>query len=123
MTDTRPRLIPDEKHPITIEAAGKTVTVTRGPAQVARSEKALALQESNYPVVYYIPLEDVDPSLLAGSDLHTYCPYKGEASYYSIPAGGDRSINAVWSYEAPFEAMKQIKGYVAFYPDRVDQIS
>jgi uncharacterized protein (DUF427 family) len=56
------------------------------------------------------------------SEHTTYCPYKGDASYYSIPAGADRSINAVWTYEAPFDAMAQIKDYVAFYPDRIDEI-
>jgi Domain of unknown function (DUF427) len=60
---------------------------------------------------------------LTRSEHTTYCPYKGDASYYSIPAGGDRSLNAVWTYETPFEAMAQIKDYVAFYPDRVDEIS
>jgi uncharacterized protein (DUF427 family) len=60
---------------------------------------------------------------LTRSEHTTYCPYKGDASYYSIPAGGDRSVNAVWTYETPFEAMAQIKDYFAFYPDRVDEIS
>jgi uncharacterized protein (DUF427 family) len=59
---------------------------------------------------------------LARSQHTTYCPYKGEASYYSIPAGGDRSVNAVWTYETPFAAMAHIKEYLAFYPDRVDEI-
>src|SRR5258708_39261604 len=70
----------------------------------------------------YIPRRDVDMAALTRSEHTTYCPYKGDASYHSIPAGGNRSVNAVWSYEAPFEAMAQIKDYVAFYPDRVDEI-
>ena len=84
---------------------------------------ALTLREASYPAVQYIPRRDVDMAALTRSEHTSFCPYKGEASYYSIPAGGDRSINAVWTYETPFEAMKQIKEYVAFYPDRVDQIS
>jgi uncharacterized protein (DUF427 family) len=59
---------------------------------------------------------------LTRSEHRTHCPYKGDASYYSIPAGGERSINAVWSYETPFEAMTQIKEYLAFNPNRVDAI-
>jgi uncharacterized protein (DUF427 family) len=60
---------------------------------------------------------------LMHSEHTSYCPYKGDASYYSIPAGGDRSSNAVWTHEAPFEAMAQIKDYIAVYSDRVDEIS
>jgi len=70
----------------------------------------------------YIPRRDVDMAALARSDHTSYCPYKGEASYFSIPIGGERSTNAVWTYETPFPAMAAIKGYVAFYPDRVDEI-
>ena len=77
---------------------------------------------ASYPPVQYIPRRDVDMAALTRSEHTTYCPYKGDASYYSIPAGGDRSLNAVWSYETPFEAMAQIKDYVAFYSDRVDEI-
>ncbi|HKD21149.1 MAG TPA: DUF427 domain-containing protein, partial [Rhizomicrobium sp.] len=76
----------------------------------------------SYPAVQYIPRKDVDMSLLARTDHATYCPYKGDCSYYSIGAGGPRSANAVWSYEAPYPAVAQIKDYVAFYPDRVDSI-
>jgi len=83
----------------------------------------LTLREASYPPVQYIPRRDVDMAALARSEHTSYCPYKGDASYYSIPAGGERSRNAVWTYEAPFEAMAQIKDYAAFYPDRVDEIS
>jgi uncharacterized protein (DUF427 family) len=94
-----------------------------GGKLIADTSNALTLQEASYPAVQYIPRRDVDMAALTRSDHTTYCPYKGDASYYSIPAGGDRSLNAVWTYEAPFEAMTQIKDYVAFYPDRVDDIS
>ena len=59
---------------------------------------------------------------LTRSEHTTYCPYKGECTYYSIPAGGERSVNAVWSYEAPYVAVSAIREYLAFYPDRVDAI-
>ena len=97
--------------------------VTVGRRVIADTRDALTLREASYPAVQYIPRRDVDMAALTRSEHTTYCPYKGDASYYSISAGGDRSLNAVWTYETPFEAMAQIKDYVAFYPDRVDEIS
>ena len=122
MTD-KPVKIPGPDHPIWIEANPSRVVVEVGGRIIADTSKALTLREASYPTVQYIPRRDVDMAALVRSEHTTYCPYKGDASYYSIPAGGDRSVNAVWSYEAPFEAMAQIKDYVAFYPDRVDEIS
>ena len=115
--------IPGPDHPISIEANPSRILVTVGGKVIADTSDALTLREASYPAVQYIPRWDVDMAALTRSEHTSFCPYKGEASYYSIPAGGDRSINAVWTYEAPFEAMKQIKEYVAFYPDRVDKIS
>ena len=120
-TDKRMK-IPGPEHPISIETNPSRVVVTVGGQVIADTWQALTLRETSYPAVQYIPRRDVDMRALSRSEHTTFCPYKGEASYYSIPAGGDRSINAVWTYETPFEAMKQIKEYVAFYPDRVDQI-
>jgi uncharacterized protein (DUF427 family) len=114
---------PGPDHPISIEATSSRVVVAVGGKIIADTRAALTLREASYPAVQYIPRRDVDMTALRRSEHTTYCPYKGNASYYSIPAGGDRSINAVWTYETPFDAMKQIKDYVAFYPDRVDQIS
>jgi uncharacterized protein (DUF427 family) len=122
MTD-KPMKIPGPDHPISIDANRSRVVVTAGGKVIADSRDALTLREASYPAVQYIPRRDVDMAALTRSEHTTYCPYKGDASYYSIAAGGDRSRNAVWSYETPFEAMAQIKGYVAFYPDRVDKIS
>ena len=115
--------IPGPDHPISIQANPSRITVTVGGKIIADTSNALTLREASYPAVQYIPRRDVDMAALTRSEHKTFCPYKGEASYYSIPAGGDRSINAVWTYETPFEAMAQIKDYVAFYPDRVDEIS
>ena len=114
--------IPGPDHPIEIECSPSRVVVTVGGKVIADTVEALTLSEAGYAAVKYIPRRDVDMSALARSDHTTYCPYKGEASYFSIPIGGKRSTNAVWTYETPFPAMAPIKGYVAFYPDRVDEI-
>src|SRR6201987_499425 len=122
MTDRQMKL-PGHDHPISIADNPCRVVVTLGGKVIADTRNALTLREASYPAVQYIPRRDVDMAALVRSEHTTYCPYKGDASYYSIPAGGDRSLNAVWTYETPFEAMAQIKDYVAFYPDRVDGIT
>ena len=122
MTD-RVAKIPGPDHPISIEANPSRIVVTVGGKIIADTWAALTLRETSYPAVHYIPRGDVDMTALVRSEHTTYCPYKGDASYYSISAGGDRSKNAVWTYEFPFEEMAQIKDYVAFYADRVDEIS
>ena len=115
--------IPGPDHPISIVANPSRITVVVGGRVVADTSSALTLREASYPAVEYIPRRDVDMGALIRSEHKTYCPYKGDASYFSIPAGGDRAANAVWTYESPFQSMAQIKDYLAFYPDRVDQIS
>jgi uncharacterized protein (DUF427 family) len=118
----KPIRIPGPEHPISIDANPSRVVVRVGGKVIADTQNALTLREASYPGVQYIPRRDVDMAALKRSEHTTYCPYKGDASYYSIPAGGDRSLNAVWTYERPFESVAQIKEYVAFYPDRVDEI-
>jgi uncharacterized protein (DUF427 family) len=114
--------IPGPDHPITIERNAHRVVVTVAGRVVADTREALALSEANYPPVQYIPRKDVDMTLLERTGQATYCPYKGDCAYYSISAGGERSVNAVWTYEAPYPAVAVIKDHVAFYPDRVDTI-
>ena len=118
----KPIKIPGPDHPITIEQNPARVVVTLGGRVVADTRNALALREASYPPVQYIPREDVDMSLLERTDHASHCPYKGDASYYSIPSGGERSRNAVWTYESPHTAVAAIKDRLAFYPDRVDSI-
>ncbi len=114
--------IPGPDHPITIERNPKRVIVRLGDHEVANTADALTLREAGYPAVQYIPRKDVDLALLERSDTVSYCPYKGEASYFGLPAGGERSIDAIWSYEAPYDAVAAIKDHLAFYPSRVDAI-
>jgi uncharacterized protein (DUF427 family) len=114
--------VPGPDHPIAIEPLRKRVRVSVGGRVVAETTAALSMREAAYAPVLYVPRADVDLTLLERTAHETYCPYKGDASYYSIPAGGERSVNAVWTYETPFAAVAQIKDHVAFYPDRVDAI-
>ena len=121
MSDSsRPVLTPGPDHPITVEPSTDHVVVTVAGRKIADTHRALALQEADYPVVHYVPLEDVDRTLLERTDHRTYCPYKGDASYYSIPVGGGAAANAVWEYQEPRDAVAAIKGHVAFYPNRVE---
>ena len=114
--------VPGPDHPITLSENLSRIVVKAGGKVIADTRGAVTLREANYPPVYYIPRDDVALSQLVRTDHKTHCPYKGDASYYSIPAGGERSKNAVWSYENPYPAVIQIKDHVAFYPDRVDSI-
>jgi uncharacterized protein (DUF427 family) len=114
--------IPGPDHPIAIERNPGRVVVSVSGHVIADTREALTLQEAHYPPVHYIPRRDVDMTLLERTEHATYCPDKGDAGYFSIPSGGDRSANAVWTYEAPYDAVSPIKDHLAFYPDRVDAI-
>ena len=114
--------VPGTEHPITIKPNPARVIVTVGGRVVADTREALTLNEAAYSAVQYVPRKDIDMSLLERTEHATYCPYKGDCSYYSIPLGGKRSVNAVWSYEAPYAAVAEIEDYMAFYTDRVDSI-
>jgi uncharacterized protein (DUF427 family) len=122
MMTTKPVKIPGPDHPITIERNVHRVVVAVAGRVIADTRAALTLREAAYPAVQYIPREDVDMSLLKRTEHATYCPYKGDCAYYSIPIGGERAANAVWTYEAPFAAVAPIKDHLAFYPERVDTI-
>jgi uncharacterized protein (DUF427 family) len=112
--------VPGPDHQISIVPSTDRVVVRSGETTIADSRSTLVLRETNYPPVRYVPLADVDRSLLRPSDLTTYCPYKGDASYYSIVADQERGTDAVWFYDQPYPAVAEIKDHVAFYPDRVE---
>lgn len=120
--ETKSIKLPGSDHPITIEPNPARVAVSVAGRTIADTRSALTLKEASYAPVQYIPRKDVDMTLLERTDHQTYCPYKGDCSYYSIPLGGERSVDAVWTYEAPFAAVAAIKDHVAFYRDRVDAI-
>jgi uncharacterized protein (DUF427 family) len=115
-------LVPGPDHPITVEPTKARVVVKAGGRVVADSRNALTLQESNYPAAQYIPRADVEFSVLERTDHETYCPYKGDSSYYSLNVGDVQAENAIWTYEKPYDAVASIKDHVAFYPNVVDSI-
>jgi len=114
--------IPGPEHPIAISRAAGIVRVKLGDFTIAESRNALVLAERGYPAVFYIPREDADMSRLVRTTHYSYCPYKGDCTYFTIPAGGAKSEYAVWSYEHPYEAVSEIENHLAFYPTRVDSI-
>ena len=112
-------MFPGPDHPITIAPHPPRVVVSVAGRVISDTRNALALREANYPPALYIPCADVDMTALERTQRTTYCPYKGECAYYSIPVGGERTRDAVWTYEAPYDAVAAIKDHLAFYPDRV----
>jgi uncharacterized protein (DUF427 family) len=121
MTDTRVHKTPGPDHPITLERSPCHVVVRSGSVVIAETHRALEMREASYPTVLYVPFDDVDQRHIRPSEHHTWCPYKGEASYFDIVDGEDRVDldAAVWYYDDPFPAVAEIEGHVAFYADRV----
>jgi uncharacterized protein (DUF427 family) len=118
---SRPVLEPTAEHPITIDPTGKHVVVRVNGDIVADTYRALQLQESSYAAVQYVPFEDLVQDRLTRTDTSTYCPYKGEAAYYSVTtAAGDTVDDVIWFYDQPYPAVAAIAGHVAFYPDKAE---
>jgi uncharacterized protein (DUF427 family) len=113
---------PGPDHPITLAPNPRRVRVTFNGAVVAETSRALTLREASYPPVQYIPREDAQMDLFDRTDHTSHCPYKGDATYYTVTAGGIVARNAVWSYEEPLPGVREIAGHVAFYPEKVDAI-
>jgi uncharacterized protein (DUF427 family) len=120
MNATRSYKTPGPDHPMTVVPSSAHVVVRRGSVVMAETDRALELREASYPVVYYVPVDDVDQRRLRPSELHTWCPYKGEASYFDVGDGDEATLpDAIWYYDDPFPAVAEIKGHVAFYADKV----
>ena len=120
MTD-RPVLEPTASHPITVEPTGTHVTVRVNGEVVADTDEALTLQEATYPAVEYIPRRDVVAARLTPSATETYCPFKGDASYYHVVTEAGATVDdVIWTYQQPYPAVGQIAGHVAFYPDKAE---
>lgn len=117
----RPVLEPSPSHPITVEPTGRHVAVRINGEVIADTDEALTLQEATYPAVQYIPLRDVAAQRLKPSDTETYCPFKGDASYYHVVTEAGATVDdAIWTYKEPYPAVAAIAGHVAFYPDKAD---
>jgi uncharacterized protein (DUF427 family) len=113
---------PGHAHAITIEKNPNRITVTFNGTVLADTQSALVLKEGPLPPANYIPREDVQMSYLQRTDHSTHCPFKGDASYFSVSVNGKTAENAVWTYEAPIDSVAQIKDYVVFYPEKMDAI-
>src|SRR5580693_6914441 len=111
--------LPGPDHPITISTNHRRVRVSIGGVVIAETTDALTLKEASHPAVNYVPRKDAKMALFTRSARLTHCPYKGDASYFSINAEGKTIENAIWSYETPFPAMAEIAGHLGFYPDKV----
>jgi len=118
----KPIKTPGPDHPITVEPNTNRIVVSVDGKVIADTRAAVTLREASYPAVQYIPREDADMSLLERTDHTTYCPYKGDCSYYSVLASGNKLENVVWTYDAPYPAVAVIQGRLAFYSDRVDVV-
>ena len=112
-------------HRITAKPAGLRVQIRFKGEVIADTRDAVQVEEpmagsTVSPIVYYVPRKDVKMDRLVRTSHHTYCPFKGSASYYSLTQGPE---NAVWTYEQPYDEMFAIKDLLAFYPDKVDSIA
>ncbi|HZZ96193.1 MAG TPA: DUF427 domain-containing protein [Jatrophihabitantaceae bacterium] len=117
---TRERKFPGPDHPITVEPTPARVVVRVAGRVLADTDKALTLREASYPAVQYVPLAAIDQDAIRHTDTHTYCPYKGDASYYTIATADGELTDAIWTYEQPYDAVADIAGHAAFYPDQVE---
>ncbi|WP_243370446.1 DUF427 domain-containing protein [Microvirga solisilvae] len=113
---------PGPDHPITITQNPHRIRVMLGGFIIAETTRALTLKEATLPPVQYIPREDVRMDLLDSTDHISHCPYKGDASYFTVSGGGLVRENAAWSYENPSPSVAGIKEHIAFYPEKVDDI-
>jgi uncharacterized protein (DUF427 family) len=122
MSTTKEPRIPGPDHPITVEPFNGRVTVTAGGRKIAETTAALELREASYPPAYYVPLSDVNDANLRPTETTTYCPYKGDASYYDVidTATAETVEDAVWHYREPYPSVSEIADHVAFYTDRVE---
>jgi uncharacterized protein (DUF427 family) len=112
--------IPGPDHPITVTATPRRIQVLYNGHVIVDTKRALTLKEASYKPVIYVPREDADMAFFTRTDHTTYCPFKGDASYYTLVMDGRFAENAVWTYETPYPAMEQIRGLLAFYPNQVE---
>ena len=120
MSSAKEQLIPGPDHPITVTPTKGHVVARVGDQVIAETDRALTMREASYPPVHYVPLADVDAAVLTATDHETHCPYKGDASYYTVTTPSGELDNAIWTYRQPYDAVGEIVDHVAFYPDRIE---
>lgn len=108
------------EHVVAISPAGRRVTVRLGGEVIAESDRALLVEETGHDPVHYLPMSDIRANLFRPTATRTHCPFKGDASYWSVTAGGKDARDAAWSYDLPFDEAAALQGHIAFYPGRVD---
>jgi uncharacterized protein (DUF427 family) len=111
---------PGPDHPITLEKAANRWRARYAGHVIADTDDAIILREADYPPVVYFPRIDVEMGYMSRTARGTHCPYKGDASYFTVLMDGQFAENAVWTYEQPFPAMEAIEGRLAFYPDKIE---
>lgn len=119
-TNPSPGFRDNPGHTITVAPFDGVVVVTFGDAIIASSDKALKLQEADYPPVFYIPFEDIYFDFLRSTTTKTHCPFKGDASYWSVTASGEAAADVMWAYQHPYDEMREIRDHGAFDPKKVD---
>jgi uncharacterized protein (DUF427 family) len=119
MSTPAPGFVSNPSKEITVEPYDRRVTVMADGAIIANTDRALVLSETPYPPVIYIPFDDIDFSRLEKTAHTTHCPYKGDASYWSVGALGESGANAMWAYEAPYDEVEEIRDHGAFYRNKV----
>ena len=97
----------------------QSMTATFGTTVVAVSDRPLVVRETKHDPVIYFPLDDVRTEHFTATEHHTFCPFKGEASYWTLNIGKEIAENVMWSYPEPFPEVAGLKGYAAFYSDRI----
>jgi uncharacterized protein (DUF427 family) len=112
--------LPGPDHPITLTPAGKRWRARFAGHVIADSADALVLQEADYPPVVYFPRDHVEMGFMGRTDRSTHCPYKGDASYFTVTMDGQIAENAVWTYELPYPAMEPIAERLAFYTNKIE---
>ncbi len=114
-------MIHDPNGRISLHPHDRRVQVWAGDVLIADTRNAIELRETGYPARQYLPREDVAMQRLARTDKETHCPFKGDASYYTIELEGEPLSNAAWSYEAPFDAVSAIQGRLAFDAPAIEE--
>jgi uncharacterized protein (DUF427 family) len=113
----------DPAHRVELTPGPANLIVTFAGRSIVETSDAITVQETGYPPVYYVPRSALREARLEKTSRTSHCPFKGEASYFTLRLGDEVATDAVWSYERPYDEVAPLAGYLAFYPDKVDSIA